>query len=233
MARFGELDDAAVEALFQGRTPAGHEDLGPLAELAVAVRDQALASSPEIGPALRGQIEQRPRVPPRYAGVTRRRLGLAGAAAAALMMVGVAATHNALPAAAQRFVSSAAGLVGLGVPRPDEDIDQPSISTPRDETGEPNESVGSRDATETPEPIEAGDDSVGTPDLSKGPPSSSGPPEQTPGGATPADTGTPGDGAPATPAVPPAHSGSGGDGGNPVGQDAAPGQAPHQGASAG
>ena len=53
----------------------------------------------------------------------------AAAAAAAVAVVGVAAAQNALPASAQRFVSSAADLVGIHVPHPDDDDGAPSVTT--------------------------------------------------------------------------------------------------------
>jgi hypothetical protein len=236
MARFAELDDAAVDDLLRGETPIGHDDLAPIAEIAAAVRQRATARGPEIGPALRSQIQARPHVPPRYAATARRRLRLVTAAAAALMIVGVAATQNALPAAAQRFVSDAADLVGLDVPRPDERRGQ----APED-TGEPSESTDPTDASEPP--VTTGGAPSGTP--GDGPSSTGGPPEETPGGATPADPGTPGDGEPATPATPPAQSNGGnasggsadnansgkGDGSG-AGRDTAPGQTGSRGASA-
>jgi hypothetical protein len=238
MARFAELDDAAVDDLLHGETPLGHDDLAPVAELAAAVRQRATARGPEMGPALRSQIQARPHVPPRFAATARRRLRLVTAAAAALMIVGVAAAQNALPASAQRFVSDAAELVGLDVPRPEEGRGQ----APED-TGGPSGSTEPTDATETP--VTAGEAPSGTP--GEGPSSTGGPPEETPGGAIPADPGTPGDGEPATPATPPAHS-NGGNGGNASGgsvdgddvskgdgsgggRDTAPGQTGSRGAS--
>ena len=129
MARFAELDDDTVDDLLRGNTPEGYEDLAPVAELAVAVRARATAHGPEISPALRAQLLERPHVPPRYVGVARRRLRLGAAAAAAVAVVGVAAAQNALPASAQRFVSSAADLVGIHVPHPDDDDGAPSVTT--------------------------------------------------------------------------------------------------------
>ncbi len=229
MARFAELDDAAVDDLLRGETPTGHDDLAPVAELAAAVRVRATAHGPEIGPALRSQIQERPHVPPRFAATARRRLRLVTAAAAALMIVGVAAAQNALPAAAQRFVADAADLMGLDVPRPEDT----GGGAPAD-AGKTSGSTQTTEATEAPGT--AGGTPNGTP--GDGPSSTGGPPEETPGGATPADPGTPGDGEPATPAVPPAHSNGGGNGnnagGNPDnegkgdgrggGRDTAPGQ---------
>ena len=129
MARFAELDDDTVDDLLRGNTPEGYEDLAPVAELAVAVRARATAHGPEISPALRAQLLERPHVPPRYVGVARRRMRLGAAAAAAVAVVGVAAAQNALPASAQRFVSSAADLVGIHVPHPDDDDGAPSVTT--------------------------------------------------------------------------------------------------------
>src|SRR5918993_170788 len=80
MTRIAELDDAAVDELLHGDTPAGSEDLAPVAQLATAVRRSAAAPGPEMSPALRSQIQQRPPVPPRYAGLARRRLQAAVAA---------------------------------------------------------------------------------------------------------------------------------------------------------
>lgn len=235
MARFAQLDDAAVDDLLHGEIPVGHDDLAPVAELAAAVRQRATAHGPEIGPALRSQIQARPHVPPRFAATARRRLRLVTAAAAALMIVGVAATQNALPAAAQRFVSDAADLVGLHVPRPEEgrgqapeDSDEPSGSTePTDATDPPTTAGGAQSST-------PGD----------GPSSTGGPPDETPGGATPADPGSPGDDAPATPATPPPHSNGGNasggsadagdvnqDDGSGGGRDTAPGLTGSRGAS--
>jgi hypothetical protein len=239
MARFAELDDAAVDDLLRGETPTGHDDLAPVAELAAAVRARATAHGPEIGPALRSQIQERPHVPPRFAATARRRLRLVTAAAAALMIVGVAATQNALPAAAQRFVADAAELVGLDVPRPEGS----GGGVPAD-AGSSSGSTHTTEATEATEPsVAEGGAPSDTP--GEGPSSTGGsPPEETPGGATPADPGTPGDGEPATPATPPAHSNGGGNGnnagGNPDnngkgdgtggGRDTAPGQTGGQGA---
>ena len=129
MARFAELDDDAVDDLLRGNTPEGYEDLAPVAALAVAVRARATAHGPEISPALRAQLLERPHVPPAYVGVARRRLRLGAAAAAAVAVVGIAAAQNALPASAQRFVSSAADLVGIHVPHPDDDDRAPSVTT--------------------------------------------------------------------------------------------------------
>ena len=161
---------------------------------------------PEIGPALRSQIQARPHVPPRFAATARRRLRLVSAAAAALMIVGVAATQNALPAAAQRFVSDAADLVGLDVPRPED--------APQSGAGGHGQAVGvdADHRSHRARPVTTGGASSGTP--GEGPSSTGGPPEETPGGATPADPGTPGDREPATPATPPAHSNGGGNGNN-------------------
>ena len=193
MARFAELDDATVDDLLRGNTPEGYEDLAPVAELAVAVRARATAHDPEISPALRAQLLERPPVPPRYVGVARRRLRLGAAAAAAVAVVGVAAAQNALPASAQRFVSSAADLVGLDVPRPDDDgegpvttVDEPESTSDDGEApgdGGHHRLRGARAARRRTAPL--GQSSTG------------GPPDETPGGATPADPGTPGDHEPA------------------------------------
>lgn len=223
MARFSELDDAAVGQLLRGDTPAGCEDLAPVAELVLTLRERATADGPQIGASLRAQMQQRPRVAPRYVGVARRRLQLA-AVAAALVLIGVAASHNALPAAAQRIVSNAADLAGIDVPRPGEDRDHPpsTSSAGTDTSG----STGTTDGTETSDPT------TGT---KGGAPSTGGPPEQTPGGAIPADPGAPHDGEPATPATPPPHSNGGGNGNNGTGSGngraTAPGQIEGQGAT--
>jgi hypothetical protein len=185
MTRFAELDDAAVDDLLRGDTPAGCEDLAPVAQLATVVRQRATALTPAMGTALRAQIQQRPAVPPRHVGVPRRRLQVA-AAAVSFAIVGVAAAQNALPAAAQRFVASAADLVGLDVPRPEDRAGNPR--TPTTDTGSTDPTEG----TEGPD----GTSADGKEPASTGPHTSvpeGGPPEETPGGATPADPGTPGD----------------------------------------
>jgi hypothetical protein len=145
-----------------------------------------------------------------------------------MLIVGAAATQNALPAAAQRFVSHAAGIVGLDVPRPVEDVDESP-----DDTRGPSGSTQTPEGNEAPDPTGGAEAPPVTPGI--GPSSKSGPPVETPGGATPADPGTPGDHEPATPAVPPAHSDGGGsrerEGNNEEqGRDTAPAQTDGRGA---
>ena len=242
MARFAELDDDTVDDLLRGNTPEGYEDLAPVAALAVAVRARATAHGPEISPALRAQLLERPHVPPRYVGVARRRLRLGAAAAAAVAVVGVAAAQNALPASAQRFVSSAADLVGIHVPHPDDDDGAPSVTTVDGPESTSDDGEGPGDGGTTP-----GDEgTTGSGDARRharrtappGQSSTGGPPDETPGGATPADPGTPGDHEPATPAIPPPNSNGGGNGnngggngqgnGNGQGQGQRPGPGPGQ-----
>jgi hypothetical protein len=212
MTRIAELDDVAVDALLRGDTPDGCGDLAPVAELTAAVRRRVTAESPAMSSALRAQIRQQPHVAPRFVGAPRRRLQLAAAAAFALLFVGVAATRNALPAAAQRVVANVAHVVGLDVPRPEDD------DAPDDSTTDPGSTKGAADEDEG-----TGSDGPAVPGAPDGRAGASdgddtgspqGPPDQTPGGATPADPGTPGDHEPATPAEPPAHSNGGSDGGN-------------------
>ncbi|MEQ1787472.1 MAG: hypothetical protein ABL966_10490, partial [Acidimicrobiales bacterium] len=99
MARFAELDDRSVDLLLGGSTPAGLDDLAPVAEFAAAVRARAADGRPEMSAALRAQIQAGPPVAPRHVGAVRRRLVLAGAAAAAVAVL-AAASQNALPAPA-------------------------------------------------------------------------------------------------------------------------------------
>jgi hypothetical protein len=215
MTRIAELDDAAVEGLLRGDTPEGCGDLAPVAGVTAALRHEATAHRPAMGPALRVQIAERPHVPPRYAGAPRRRLQLA-VAAAAVLIVGVAATQNALPAAAQRAVSNVADLVGIDVPRPEGDADEaPSTSTEDTPSGstDASDAPTGTDAPDGPRAAEPSGAEGETVTPGTGAPSSQGgPPESTPGGATPAEPGTPGDREPATPAVPPTHSNGGGNG---------------------
>jgi hypothetical protein len=218
MARYTELEDDVVDQLLRGTTPTGREDLAPVAELAASIRDRACAHAPVIGPTLRRQLHQAPPVPPRYAGVARRRLRLAAASLAAAVIVGIGATQNALPASAQRFVSVAAHHLGIDLPRPEDKTDPapaPSSDAPDPETGVTSGGSEAPDGSDTPasadDPTTAPSDSTGHPP--SGTPGG-GPPPETPGGATPADPGTPGDHQPATPAVPPAHSNGGGNGNN-------------------
>lgn len=213
MARFGELEDAEIDQLLRGDTPMGHDDLAPVAELAATVRTSAASRAPVMGTALRAQIQQRPHVPARYAGTARRRLGMA-AAAAALMIVSVAAVQNALPAAAQRFVSNVADVVGIDVPRPDDDggdgpAGEVEVTTPPDAT---TPADGNKGPATPADPGDPGDGAVpADPSGGEGTDPGGGTPEETPGGAIPADPGAPGDVEPATPATtpPPTHNGGG------------------------
>jgi hypothetical protein len=173
MATITELSDPELHELLAGRTPEGLDDLTPLAHLAAAVRRRMEA---EPAPVMRYPLRHAlsggtQAATPRYrrlAGLVTAGLGIAA--------FGAASAANALPAPIQNAVAEAGDLVGVDVPRADDDhhVDAPFSGTagPGEAEDEGNEAKA-------------------------------GPHHTTPGGATPADPGTPGDQEPSAPAIPP------------------------------
>lgn len=179
MDTIADLDDEGTDALLRGE--ASSPGLTPLAHVVRRLRESvATETLPPMSAQLRAQIDA-PLVVAlharRLAGRTLVRAALA-AAAAVVALVGAGATQNRLPGGLQDVVSSAAEIVGLDVPR--------SVERHADDDHDPVEVEGEVDSTDAP-----GHD---------GEPGYEG---TTPGGATPADPGTPGDHEPAVPATPP------------------------------
>lgn len=174
-----DLDDE-LDGLLRGRaTPAESAAL-----LAVIARLRELAISepvPPMGDALLAQVQAAARA---RRGASRALALAVGAGAVVLLgLLGVGAAQNRLPSGLQDVMSSTADLVGLHVP----------------ESAERQHGAGDDGG---PEREADGSDPVGGAgaDRGKDAPGYGG---TTPGGATPADPGTPGDREPATPAVPP------------------------------
>jgi hypothetical protein len=122
MTMFSALDDESVDALLDGRA-LPDDQLHDVAE--VVDRLRALAQRepvPPMGAALRAQLRGTSVVPFGAPLAARRsmRRGVAVAAAAAAVLIGVGADQNRLPANVQDVVSSAAELVGVDVPSSDE-----------------------------------------------------------------------------------------------------------------
>ena len=205
MTRLASLSDDDLGALLDGEAPAGMPDLMPLAEVMVALRRVRDAqAAPAMNDDLARAIAARPDVPGRHVSRARRRLAYVAGTAAAFGVIGVATTANALPAPMQHFVADAGDLVGLDVPRPDDDDAEPTPSSNEGSPagGEKKDGVDSGEPSGTDDPRGRGDSGNGSP------------PATTPGGATPADPGPPGDKEPATPATPPDQSKGGVDGEN-------------------
>lgn len=197
MATLDELTDDELDALLHGAQPAGAESLAPLVHVVASLRERTLAqAAPPMAPALRARLVapsaaiQALPLSGRWAGG--RVIRSAAAVLLVAGLVGAGAARNALPDEVQNAVSSAAELVGIEVPRADEGSDAPGDHADRsdgtDVTNGSDRSEGTdRSAATT---TDRARDEAGA----------------TPGGAMPADPGTPGDGERATPAVPPVES---------------------------
>jgi hypothetical protein len=191
METFEALDDDQVDALLAGRAPVDGI-LVPVARVVQALRHLAASEPvPPMSASLRAQIASPIVTPIGIRRAARSAFVKAAAVAALLALVGVGAAQNRLPSGIQDVVSSTADLVGVDVPRSEErHADGEGLGT-----GDPQ-----GDADSTP----AGD--------ARGNDGSPGHDGVTPGGAVPADPGTPADHEPATPAVPPTSSSGGGAG---------------------
>jgi hypothetical protein len=241
MAPITTLTDSEVDDLLAGTIPGGNDDLAPLAGLATVLRGSALEEQPSIGPELRRQLHAAAPpsdlAPVHHLG-RRAAVWTGAAAAAALVVLGVGAQGDVLPASVQDVVSSTAERIGIDLPR-SADRDQPGRSdeAPPVERGP----VEGEDPTDhAPAGPAAGrGDGAGSQDRPSGGPADrpahSTPPAQPATPATPAQPGAPGQPAtPATPATPaqpgqpggqsdPGHPGGGQpDGGGPAAEPAQP-----------
>lgn len=200
MAVLPSLPDAEIDALFAGQPCASTH--GGLSEFIDALRSAAVhLPAPVMSEALRLQVN---RGVPRPVAARRRRL-LAGALGSLLLggtAIGVAGAQELLPAPVQDAASSAADMLGIDLPRASE------------RHADPDRGVGGQDdqgdgTSGTDDPGGAKPATSGPPGATEGKPgTSNGPPATTPGGAVPADPGTPHDGQPATPATPATGQGS-------------------------
>jgi hypothetical protein len=183
MAPLSLLNDAELDELLAGRPLEGRPDLAPLADMAAAVTARVRAEpAPVMGYELRRAMAAGSARPARR---VQRRILDAVAATVAVFAVGAVSAAGALPSTLQNAVSNAGSVVGISVPRADEADDR------------------ARDAV-APHLGEAEDEGTEV--------KAAAPPDVTPGGARPADPGTPSDqdlAIPATPATPP-EQGSGG-----------------------
>ena len=204
MALLHALPDAEIDALFAGQPSASTP--GELSELIDALRRAAvLQPAPVMSEALRLQVN---RGVPRPVAARRRRL-LAGALGSLLLggtAIGVAGAQELLPAPVQDAASSAADMLGIDLPRASERHADPD----RGAGGQDDQrDVRDDDPSGTDAPGGADPANPGPPGATEGKPgTSNGPPATTPGGAVPADPGTPHDGQPATPATPATGQGS-------------------------
>jgi len=174
MDTVADLDDAGTDALLRGE--ASDAELTPLAHVVRRLRESVAAEAlPPMSAALRAQIEAPLVVPLHARRVARRSLARAAVAAvaAAVALVGAGAAQNRLPSGLQDVVSSAVEIVGIEVPRSADRL------------------------TEDDDEVDGGSSDAPAND---GEPGYEG---TTPGGADPADPGTPGDKEPAVPATPP------------------------------
>lgn len=229
MHELAALDDAALDRLLAGDGPPEAPHLGPLAEIAAALRSGAGSTpAPPMSAVLRAQLT---------AEAPRRRPWrlVVGAAAAALLLAGMqGAAQGALPDPVQRLVARAADWIGVDLPDPaDEGRGTHDGGLDEDEVGP---GAGGREAGSQDADGRGAPDEPGAPEGRPGggaPAQAPGsPPDGTPGGATPADPGDPGQ--PATPATPPAPAGGAGQGADPAdpgepGEPATPATPPSQG----
>jgi hypothetical protein len=225
MTMFSALDDASVDALLDGRAlPDG--ELHDVAEVVERLRASARREPvPPVSAALRAQLRGANVVPfgPALAARRSMRRGvLAAAAAAAVVLVGVGADQNRLPANVQDVVASAAELVGVDVPTSDE---RPAAGVGSTQSSEgAGGTDGSTPGGATPaDPGERGDHQPATPAV---PPEHAGSDnanggvgvESTPGasapGATPPPQGQPDQGGATEKGEPPADPGPTTDAGN-------------------
>lgn len=210
MDTIADLDDAGTDALLRGE--ASGTELTPLAHVVRRLRESVAAEAlPPMSAALRAQIDAPLVVPLHARRVARRSLAQAAVAAVAVAvaLVGAGAAQNRLPGGLQDVVSSAVEVVGIDVPR----------SAERHAADDEVDREVEGDSTEAP-----GND---------GEPGYEG---TTPGGATPADPGTPGDKEPAVPATPPEGNGQSDPPGPPAslpGNNASPSGQENGGGSAG
>ena len=167
MPNFGSTPDDELDALLSGGVGQSAAS-APLQELVAHLRSDAERHGiPAMSLALRQEIAAgRPRVVP----APRRRRVLAGALAGLLVggsAIGVAGAQNALPAAVQDAVSTVADLVGIDLPRADEQDDVPGgdDDRPGDVQGPPTSTPGGN----TPaDPGTPGDHEPATPSTGNG-----------------------------------------------------------------
>lgn len=178
-----ELDDEALEALRQGRTPQGRGDLAALASLISDLRVAHQAEpippmSPELADVVRTAAAGDPSPaevtpvssPPVRSGWLKL---LIGAAVGGLGLVGGLGAAGALPAPMQRMFASTAEVVGFEVPRP------PS-SPP----------AGPSDPSASPPPPPATTTTTTCPTPTSSPPPSPAPPPSSEAGQVPPRPGT-------------------------------------------
>ncbi len=187
MDPFSSFDDAAVEALLSGSGASG-----PVASVIDRLRRAAADEPvPEMGPALRAQVQGRTAGAVTSRAIGRRVLLRVAAVAAVTGLLSVGAAQNRLPTSVQDVVSSTVELVGVHVPRTQER--HPPQPEPAEDDDGASEGPSVTPGGATPaEPGTPGDREPATPAT---PPSHS--------------KGTPGD-----PPSPPDHSKAGGNGGS-------------------
>ena len=179
MTAISSLSDEEVDELLDGHTPDGLRDLAPLADVTAALHRRAAEErAPVMRYPLRHAVARAASAP---APPRPHRIAYSAVGGAALVAFGWAGAAAALPAPVQNAVADVGSLVGVHVPRADDD--------------DPLE-VHDHSAVSNPAAVTEAEDE-GTQ------PKAIAPPGTTPGGATPADPGVPGDLTPATPATPP------------------------------
>lgn len=178
-------DDVTVEALLAGE-PTADDALAPLVPVIGALRARAAAEPvPVMGAELRAQLAKDAVVVPLVPRRAVRSLVAKGAAAAAIVsvgLVGVAAAQNRLPADLQDVVSSTAGIVGIDVPSAGErgHVDHTQLERGRYEDGttpggatpaDPGTPGDKEPATPATPPVSTGT-SLDSPAVTAGPPES-------------------------------------------------------------
>jgi hypothetical protein len=165
MTMFSALDDDAVDALLDGRAVPDSE-LHDVAEVVERLRATARREPvPPMGAALRAQVRGThvvPFAPALTAHRSVRRGLVAVVAAATVVLVGVGADQNRLPANVQDVVSSAAELVGVDVPASDERPQAGGVSIQGSEGAGRTDGVTPGGATPA-DPGEPGDQQPATP----------------------------------------------------------------------
>ena len=210
MALFRTLPDEEVDDLLAGRSTASDAVDGLVDVVAVLRADAHRHGAPQMRGALRRQINA---PAPAAPGTSRRRRRLVAGGVLGILFgtsaIGAASAQNVLPASLLDAASSAAGFVGIDIPRAaerDVDDDAPAGVGGEDTGGTADGSAG------TDAPHDAGSGASSTRGEGTGPSTPTGPNDTTPAGAVPADPATPGDEGPATqadPASPPSSSGQG------------------------
>jgi len=128
MAHLHDAADSDLESLLRGELPDDPDALGAVADVVMGLRVSALAEPlPPMGDQLRIQLAA---AAPRTAAARRLKLragarAISGAAAAATLvaLVGAGAATSRLPTTLQNAVSAAADLIGVDVPRADDQAD--------------------------------------------------------------------------------------------------------------